>query len=65
MIEVNGEKIPWKEGMTIQDILETCHYTYPMVVIKVNGKTVKRDHYSTYEVNDGDVVQVIHLMSGG
>jgi|Deesub1362A_J573_1020465.scaffolds.fasta_scaffold11159_3 thiamine biosynthesis protein ThiS len=65
MIEVNGEHIPWKEGMTIQDVLETCRYTYPMVIIKVNGKIIKRAQYETYKVKDGDVVQVIHLMSGG
>lgn len=65
MIEVNGEKIPWKQDMTIKDVLEACNYTYPMLVIKVNGKTVKKSQYSTFKVNDGDVVQVIHLMSGG
>lgn len=36
-----------------------------MLVIKVNGSLVKKDSYDTFEINDGDNVTVLHLVSGG
>ncbi len=65
MIEVNGNQIPWEEGMTIRRVLEKCDYTYPMIAVRVNGEPVKKDEYDTYQVEDGDEVQVIHIMGGG
>lgn len=65
MVIVNGEKIEWEKNMTISRVLEKCKYSYPNIMVKVNGTLVKREHYSKHIVKDRDVVQVIHLMSGG
>jgi len=33
--------------------------------VRINGRLVERGQYAQKVVNDGDVVEIIHLMSGG
>ena len=54
-----------QERLTITQLLEVKNYTFKMLVIKVNGKLVKKDEYSSFEINEGDDVTVLHLVSGG
>jgi sulfur carrier protein len=65
MISVNQEDMEWEPGMTVQDILDRRRYTFPLILVKVNGELVHKDAYATYQVEDGSDVKVIHLISGG
>lgn len=65
MITVNGEKMAWRDGLTIQAILEEKKYTSPRIVVKVNDEVVRRPEWSTFLVQDGDSVRAIHLIGGG
>lgn len=62
---VNGHKIGWKDGMTVQDVLDVMRYTFKLIIVKVNGELVKRDDYHDFKVPDNADVEVIHLISGG
>jgi len=53
------------EKLTIDEILKLKKFSFRMLVIKVNGKLIKKQQYASQEVVDGDVVQIIHLISGG
>ncbi|MFC1733855.1 sulfur carrier protein ThiS [candidate division KSB1 bacterium] len=46
-------------------MLEIKNFTFKLLVIKVNGKLIKKDQYENTEINEGDHVSVIHLISGG
>ena len=65
MISVNGRDFEWREGLTIQAILEERGYTAPRIVVKVNGEVVRREQWGTYVVRDGEEVRAIHLIAGG
>ena len=65
MITVNGHDFEWREELTIQGILDERGYTSPRIVVKVNGDVVRREHWGTYVVSDGDDVRAIHLIAGG
>ncbi|NSW46374.1 MAG: sulfur carrier protein ThiS [Bacteroidales bacterium] len=54
-----------KDTLTISELLQYKHYTFKMIVVKVNGKPIKKEDYEQTYLNDGDNVQVIHLISGG
>ena len=54
-----------KEQISVSKLLELKNFTFKMLVIKVNGKLVKKDSYETTLINDGDDVTVLHLVSGG
>ena len=51
--------------LTISEILKLKNFTFKMMVIKVNGKLIKKNQYHPAEVVNGDDVQIIHMISGG
>jgi thiamine biosynthesis protein ThiS len=61
----NREEIDWREGMTVSDVLESLNYTYPRLIVKVNGELVRRESYDVWLIPDGADVKVIHLIAGG
>jgi thiamine biosynthesis protein ThiS len=54
-----------KDQITVSELLKIKNFTFKMLVIKVNGKLVKKDFYESFKINNGDDVSVLHLVSGG
>lgn len=66
MIRVNDRlEVAWRQGLTVQKLLEECGYTYPLVVVSINQTVVPREEYDTTEVPEGAQVRVLHLVAGG
>jgi len=61
----NRPEVFEKDILTISEILKLKNFTFKMMVIKVNGKLIKKDQYYTADVVNGDDVQMIHMISGG
>jgi thiamine biosynthesis protein ThiS len=53
------------DTLTINELLQYKNFTFRLLVIKINGKLVRREDYDTATVRDGDNVVVMHLVSGG
>jgi len=64
-ITVNTQSVPWEENMTIDRILQVMRYSFRMLVVKVDGRLIKKEQYAATAVPEGAVVEVIHLISGG
>lgn len=62
---VNDHKLPWKEGLVVRDALTIMNYTFPMLVIKLNGDLVKKENYDNTPIPSGADLKIIHLISGG
>ncbi len=65
MIKLNNRDFPWKEGMTVESVMQAKSFTYSRIIVKVNGQHVNQEDYSSTVINDGDEVQMIHLLAGG
>ncbi len=66
MIRVNYLfDVEWHPGMTVQDLLDTLHFSFRMIAMKVNGQVVLKKDYATTPVPDGAAVDAIHLIGGG
>lgn len=65
MMVVNGREVDWEEGMSVARVLEVMSYTSHLIFVKVNGRVVKKDDWEQTTVDDGDVVEAIHLVGGG
>ena len=61
----NREETFPADSLTIVDLLEAKKFSFKMLVIKINGKLIKKGEYETAKVQDGDDVMVLHLISGG
>jgi thiamine biosynthesis protein ThiS len=53
------------EEINILDLFKHMKFTFPMIVVKINGKTVKKENYATTFIHEGDRVEAIHLIGGG
>jgi len=64
-ITVNGDPLPWHEGMTVRDVLVARRFVFKMLAVHVNGTVVTRKAYDRTPVPEGADVKVIHMISGG
>ncbi len=62
---LNNRLEDWQPGMTIRDLLEKKIFTFPMLVVKINGTLIKKSEYAVAKIPENADVQIIHLMSGG
>ncbi|PIQ30402.1 MAG: thiamine biosynthesis protein ThiS [Bacteroidetes bacterium CG18_big_fil_WC_8_21_14_2_50_41_14] len=53
------------EKLTISEILKLKNYSFKMMVVRINGRLIKKPEYNLADVVDGDDVQILHLISGG
>ncbi|MHC2994580.1 MAG: sulfur carrier protein ThiS [Candidatus Atribacteria bacterium] len=65
MIKVNGRDREWRKDLTVDLLLKKCKYTFPLIMVKINGKYVSKEKYKNTLIMDNDDVQVIHSIAGG
>jgi len=65
MIKVNGDPLDWREGMSVQDILDAKKFKFPMLIVTIQGEHIPKERYAAAVVPDGADVKVIHMLSGG
>ena len=66
MILVNNrDEVPWREGMTVQDVLDAMGFDYALITVTVDGNLVPDHDYESRKVDDGSKVGVFHLAHGG
>ncbi|KJS81432.1 MAG: thiamine biosynthesis protein ThiS [Peptococcaceae bacterium BICA1-8] len=65
MIKVNNRPVEWQEGMTIKKLINILKYSYPVLIVTINGEHIPREKYEAATVSDGDDVKIIHPIAGG
>lgn len=65
IIKLNNRDFLWEDGMTVESLMKKKKFTYSRIIVKINGEHIEQEHYSTTAINDGDDVQMIHLLAGG
>jgi thiamine biosynthesis protein ThiS len=66
MIHVNDKfEIEWEEGMTVARLLERLNFSFPLIVVSIDGVLVPQDEYATRQVPEGAEVKVLHMTAGG
>ena len=66
MICVNDKfEIEWEKGMTVQQVLERLNFSFPLIIVSIDGVLVAKDEYATRQVPDGAQVKVLHMTAGG
>lgn len=65
-ITVAGEKKEYKEGLTLQELIEAEEIDNPMyVTVSVNDEFVDADKKESTVLKDGDSVEFLYFMGGG
>lgn len=55
----------WRDGLTVQALLAENKFTWPKLVVKLNGKVIWPEEYGTAVLAETDDLEVIHLLGGG
>jgi sulfur carrier protein len=53
------------DSITVAEMLILKKFSYKLRIIKINGALISRELYDTTIINEGDVVHMLYLMSGG
>lgn len=53
------------DRLNITELLRIKKFSFKMLVIKINGKLIRKPAYESAFVKEGDDVQIIHMISGG
>jgi len=61
----NRDEVFEKESLSVSEMLLLKKYSFRMRIIKINGSLISKDKYDTTLINNGDIVQMLYLMSGG
>ena len=51
--------------MTVAELLTLMTYTFPHIIVSIDGELVRREEYATRAIPDASDVRVVHLMAGG
>jgi thiamine biosynthesis protein ThiS len=65
MLNNRHEELATSGPLTIAGLLALKNYSFPNIVVKVNGVLVRKDAYPATPVAEGDRVEMIHMVSGG
>ncbi len=65
MILVNGKEVGYEEGLTVKRLMEKMNYTFPMIIVRVNGKLVNKEDWETFVIPPDAKVQALHQIAGG
>jgi len=65
MIKVNHRNIDFNENMTVKSLIMDLKYSFPTLIVSVNGKLINKDNYEETAIQDGDDIRIIHPIAGG
>ena len=65
MITVNGDPVPWREGLTVSEVMKEKNFKFRLISVWVGGNFSDKERYAEVKIPDGAYVQVIHNISGG
>ncbi len=51
--------------MSVRELLAAKNWSFPLIVVRVNGVLAARGEWDSAMVRDGDDVDALHLVSGG
>ena len=61
----NREEELDKENISVSEILQLKKFSFKMRIVKINDILISKEKYDSTIIRDGDIVQMIYLMSGG
>ena len=65
MIMAKGKPMPWRDGLTVQDVLDGLGDTPPGAIVLLDGTPVPLLKRAATSVPDGAEVAVYPMMAGG
>ncbi len=65
MIRVKNRDIAWHAGITITELLEKIHDSFPYAAALINEQYVGRSEFDSFRIPDGVEIILISAVGGG
>jgi len=62
---INGTKREIEQGATLAGVIDQFQLKPKSVVIELNQRVVERSGYSTTQLQDNDVLEIVRFVGGG
>ncbi|MBW3624459.1 MAG: sulfur carrier protein ThiS [Armatimonadetes bacterium] len=64
-LQINGQARELEGPTPLLEFLKAKEIDPRYIVVEYNGEIVRRNAYETVTLNDGDVLELVHMMGGG
>lgn len=64
-MKLNGEKIEFREGITVSELVAEMGFSEAMVAVELNLDILPRDSFSSTVLNENDCIEVVRFVGGG
>lgn len=64
-ITLNGKAAQFTDSLTIADLLVQTNHKPEHVAVEVNEEIISKADHGTFQIHDGDVVEIVTFMGGG
>ncbi len=64
-LTVNGERLPWRPGLSVAALLEERGAAGPGVAVERNLQVVRRAEHASTLLEPGDRIEIVRLVGGG
>jgi len=64
-VTVNGNQIVIAEGSGIDELIKSLDLNPQKVAVEVNRKIIRRAHWDSTTISEGDRVEIVHFVGGG
>ena len=65
MVRVGNKELPWREGMTLADLLRELGDPYPYAVARIGDRIISNPEFAKTAVPNNSEVFLIPLIAGG
>ena len=65
MIKIKGKDLPWREGMTVAELLKDLGDSYTYVLVRNNDKQVSRPNFDKTLIPDNSEIFLVPMVAGG
>jgi sulfur carrier protein len=65
ILNTREETFEGETTLTVSEILARKNFTFKMLVVKLNENLISKESYESTQVQAGDKLTVLHLISGG
>lgn len=64
-VRVNGEELDMPGGATVAVLIERLRVATPRVAVERNREIIPKAQYTSTELREGDVLEVVEFVGGG
>jgi sulfur carrier protein len=65
MITLNGRSVDDADNLSLSELLSRENYMLSIIAVACNGEVVPKATYSSKQLADGDVIDVVRMVAGG